>query len=183
MACLSCNSRNKSELNRTSDCCYAVARSVNFLRAVCPAQKGEDTMTLSITRGRLLAGAALGLGLTALAPQQAMAACVFSGPANSIKTCGTTTTTDTTGLGPTDRNTTYASDTLPIFLDVTAGALVDGFGLAQTDVGLGTNPLTITNNGTIQVNVGNTPTQGGSAALGVSSINTAINYSVASIPA
>src|SRR3990170_5107276 len=136
MACLSCNSRNKSELNRTSDCCYAVARSVNFLRAVCPAQKGEDTMTLSITRGRLLAGAALGLGLTALAPQQAMAACVYSGVGLSVKTCGTTTTTDTTGAGPVDRDRTYDSTGVPIVLDVTAGAIVDGFGLAMTDVGV-----------------------------------------------
>ena len=45
--------------------------------------KGEDIMALSITRGRLLAGAALGLGLTTLAPQQAMAACVVSPGGNA----------------------------------------------------------------------------------------------------
>ena len=112
-------------------------------------------MTSPFSRGRLLAGAALGFGL-ALVPQQAQAACSVVGGDTWL--CATnTTTTDTTGVGPTDRNPTFFADTVPTFLDVDPAVLVDGYGIAWVQVDAaqaGTFPTTITNDGTIQVNAG-----------------------------
>jgi hypothetical protein len=121
----------------------------------------------SLSRGRLMAGAALGLGLSLVAPQQAMAACV---PSANAYTCpvGTTTTTDTTGTNPTDRNGPFTAATIPIFVNIPAGAIVNGYGLAATESGVGVEDVTVTNNGLVQVNAGNTPSAGGTGALDIS---------------
>ena len=134
-----------------------------------------------VFRGRLLAGAALGLGLSVLAPQQAMAACTISSVVNpnDTLTCTNTTTTNTTfGTNlPNDRNYPYTS-TPPTFVVVAPGAVVDGYGLSFTNMVGGPDPLTIFNDGIVQVNAGNAPTAGGSAALGATATGaTGINYS------
>lgn len=134
-----------------------------------------------VSRGRLLAGAALGLGLSILAPSRAEAACTVSSVFNPTDTltCGSTTTSNTTyGTNlPNDRNYPFTSSP-PTFMIVSPGALVDGFGLSFTNSVGGTDPLTITNSGAVQVDAGNTATAGGSAALGASVIGgTGINYS------
>jgi hypothetical protein len=129
------------------------------------------------TRGRLLAGAALGLGLSIL-PQQAQAACTVTA---TTVTCGTTTTTNTSNAGgspASDRN--YPVNTSPgnFTGTISAGATVDGYGLAFTN-SAGANDLNVVNDGTVQVNAGNTPSVGGSsAALDISAVGaTDINYS------
>jgi hypothetical protein len=134
-------------------------------------------MKLPTSRGRLLAGAALGLGLTVVTAQPAQAACTIAAPL--INCSANTTTTDTTF--PTnpgfDRNVDYS--VTGVVLDVDAGVLVDGFGLALTDVGApaGTDTI-VTNDGTIRVNVGNTPTAGGlDGALGLTSVDVDYLYS------
>ena len=117
-------------------------------------------MNLLATRTRLLSGAALTVGLTMIAASPAQAACTNVG--NGIECLTNTTTTDTTSPAnvPNDRNYPFNSP-FPIHLDVGSGVLVDGFGLAMTDIGPGNDVLTVTNLGTIQVNAGNTPTAGG----------------------
>ena len=119
----------------------------------------------STSRGRLLAGAALGLGLAIVAPQQAQAACVVSANAYTCPV-GTTTTTDTTGTAATDRNGPYTTAIIPIFMDIPAGATVNGLGAALSETGTGAQDLTITNNGAVIVNAG-TPTAGGDAAFSI----------------
>jgi len=136
-------------------------------------------MTFSTSRSRLLAGAALGFGL-ALAPQQAMAACSVTavGLGAEILCDVDTTTTNTTYVGgatSSDREFQFSVDTL--LTQVDAGVLVDGYGLALTDLD-GNNTLTVVNDGTIQVDAGNTPTVGGSAALNVSLLGSStLDYS------
>lgn len=122
-------------------------------------------MTRITLRARLLGGAVLGVGLSVLMPTHAMAACV-AGP--DLLCTGNTTTTDVVGsrffgMGNFDDL-------------VAAGAVVDGFGLAIS--GNGTFIYTFTNDGTIQVNPGNTPTAGGGdGALFLSGDNSTITYS------
>src|SRR6187399_2338203 len=97
-------------------------------------EKGK-LMTLSISRSRLLAGAALGFGL-ALVPQQAMAQCAVSPAATPVTgtvTCADTTTTDTTyaGVSPSvHRNYNVDTSAGSVTGTVSAGSVVDGFGLA-----------------------------------------------------
>jgi hypothetical protein len=132
-------------------------------------------MTLS-TRKRLLASAVLGSGLAALLPTQASAQCTLAAP---NLTCLSTTTVDTnyptnSGTG-TDRN----------YIDVGAqtttigsGVTVDGFGLGIA-YSQATAPFSVTNDGAIQVDVGNTPTAtfGGQGALNLATNATPIVYS------
>ncbi|HKC04245.1 MAG TPA: hypothetical protein VKC17_13195, partial [Sphingomicrobium sp.] len=127
------------------------------------------------TRTRLLGSAALGLGL-AFAASPAQAACTFG--ATTLDCISNTTTTDTTGVGPADRNYVYNTTATGISGIVDPGVVVDGFGLSMTDGSTGTNALTFTNGGTIQVDLGNTPTAGGlDGALALSSVNAPIIYS------
>ncbi len=129
------------------------------------------------TRGRLLAGAALGLGLAVL-PQQAQAACTVTA---TTVVCGTTTTTNTTNAGATpavDRNYPVDTSASAFTGTVSTGAIVDGFGLAFTNTVGGTNALNVVNNGTVQINAGNTATAGGGSVLQVTSVGaTPVNYS------
>ena len=131
------------------------------------------------SRARLLAGAALGLGFTTFAAQPALAACTYAG---GTYTCtGTTTTTDTVFVFPgpgTDRTITFpAGPASNASIDVDPGAIVNGFGLAITTPGVLGPDLHVINDGTIQVNAGNTPTTGGSsAALSIVSAGTSLTY-------
>jgi hypothetical protein len=130
----------------------------------------------SVSRGRLLAGAALGLGLAVL-PQQAQAACNAVAPnINCVSNTTTTNTSFPTNPGA-DRNVDFSIS--GVTLDVDPGVLVDGFGLALTDTGATAgDDVIVTNDGTIRVNVGNTPTAGGlDGALGLTSINVDYIYS------
>src|SRR5688572_10379577 len=138
-------------------------------------------MKSTISRGRLLAGAALGFGL-AFAPQQAQAACTVSPAATPVTgtvTCADTTTTDTTyaGVSPSVHRE-YEVDTSggDVTGTVSAGATVDGFGLAFTNTVGGANDLIIVNDGTIQAD--GDPLAGGNDALTVTLIGaTNFNYS------
>ncbi len=129
-------------------------------------------------RGRLLAGAALGCGLALLAPQQALAACDVTAPG---VICGTTTTTNTTNAGASpavDRHYPANTSAGNFAGTVSTGAIVDGYGLAFTNTVAGTGHLNVVNDGTIQVNLGNVPTVGGTSALDITAIGaTDINYS------
>ena len=133
-------------------------------------------MIISTSRSRLLAGAALGLGLAMLAPGQAQAACVVSPAASPVTgtiVCGTTTTTDTTyaGVSPSvHREYLVDTSTGDVTGTVSTGAVVDGFGLAFTNTVGGANDIIVVNDGTIQVDALNTPTAGGSAALNITAI-------------
>ena len=135
-------------------------------------------MSHSFTRGRLLAGAALGFGLATLVPQQAMAACVVA--ATSV-VCDDTTTTDTTNAGGTpasDRHYPVDTSAADFTGTVLSGEIVNGFGLAFTNTVGGANDLNVVNNGTVQVDAGNAATAGGSAALHITAIGaTPVNYS------
>ena len=130
------------------------------------------------TRGRLLAGASLGFGLAVLVPQQALAACTVTA---TTVTCATTTTTNTTNAGATpavDRNYPVDTSTSDFTGTVSAGAVVDGYGLSFTNTVAGTGDLNVVNDGTIQVNAGNIPTAGGTSALDITAIGaTDVNYS------
>ncbi len=140
--------------------------------------KGDNMMISVASRARLLSGAALGLGLTITAASPAQAQCVVTA---TTVTCATTTTTDTTNAGGTpaaDRHYPVDTSAAAFTGTVNAGATVDGFGLAFTNTVGGTNALNVVNNGTVQINTGNTATQGGSAALGINAIGaTPVNYS------
>jgi hypothetical protein len=124
----------------------------------------------------------LGFGL-ALAPQQAMAQCAVSPAATPVTgtvTCADTTTTDTTyaGVSPSvHRNYNVDTSAGNVTGTVTAGSVVDGFGLAFTNT-VGGNSLNVVNDGTIQIDAGNAATAGGSAALNITGTGaTNINYS------
>jgi len=130
-------------------------------------------MKLPISRGRLLAGAALGLGL-AVSAQPAQAQCVVGA---STVVCGPTTTTDTTypANSPNDRHYEFAT---PFDINASVNGAVTGHGLAFTNTILGTADFIIVNTGGVQVDAGNTATAGGTAALNVTGIGaTDINYS------
>jgi hypothetical protein len=134
-------------------------------------------MKSSTSRGRLLAGAALGFGL-ALVPQQAQAACVVTA---TTVVCDDTTTADSTNAGGTpalDRHYPANTSAADFTGTVNTGEIVDGFGLAFTNTVGGANDLNVVNNGTIQINAGNTATAGGNDALDITAIGaTNVNYS------
>src|SRR4030095_3581565 len=141
-------------------------------------------MKLVVSRGRLLAGAAPCFGLAILVPQQAQATCTVSpaaAPVTGTVTCATTTTTDTTNAGASpasDRNYNVDTSAGDVTGTVSAGAIVDNFGLAFTNTVGGANDLFVVNGGTVQVNALNTPAAGGSAALDISAIAaTNVDYS------
>src|SRR6478609_5927029 len=79
---------------------------------------------------------------------------------NTTVTCDDTVTTNTTfpANNPNDRGLLFDSTAVPIAYIVAPGALVSGNGLSISDVGSGANSVTVTNNGTISVDAGNTPT-------------------------
>src|SRR5687768_11700426 len=147
------------------------------------AFNGETRMKLSIFRNRLLAGAALGLGL-AMAPTQAQADCVVSPPGTPVAgtvTCADTVTSDTTytGTSPSiDRNYEVDTATTDFTGTVSTGEFVSGRGLAFTNTVGGAFDLNVVNNGTVQIDAGTAATAGGTAALNVTAIGaTDVNYS------
>lgn len=93
---------------------------------------------------RLLTGVALGAGLLVSA-QPASAQCATVGQA---RTCANTSTTDTTGNGPLDRNGQY--DTSAGNASLTINGNVTTFGLAFSPTASGANTLTVTNNGSVE---------------------------------
>ncbi|HET9355597.1 MAG TPA: autotransporter outer membrane beta-barrel domain-containing protein [Sphingomicrobium sp.] len=121
-----------------------------------------------------LTGSALATGMM-LAASPAQAACTLAG---GVLTCTNTTTVDTqypTNVATgTDRS---YSDVGVESTIVGSGVVVDGFGLAIAD-STG-NTFLVTNNGTIQVNAGNTPLAqfGGQGALNLATNADAITYS------
>jgi len=131
-------------------------------------------------RERLLASTVTTIvGAGALvAPQAASAACTVTA---TTVICATTTTTDTTNAGATpanDRNYLVDTSAAAFRSTVFNGNIVDGFGLAFTNTVGGTNALNVTIDGALQVNSGNVPTAGGSAAaLVINAISaTPVNY-------
>lgn len=117
-----------------------------------------------------------------MAAQPAHAACSItttSTPNDTFNCAANTTTTDTSlpaNIG-SDRHFGYSA-TIATFLNVEAGVTVDGFGLAMTNSLAGPNAVTITNNGTIQVNDSNTATAGGGdAALYITADGNPVIYS------
>ena len=140
-------------------------------------------MTIGLTRGRLLAGAALGFGL-AFAPQQAQAACTVTPAATPVTgtvVCDDTTTADSTFTGTNPSlHREYEVDTSggDVTATVNTDAVVDGNGLAFTNTVGGANTLNVINNGTIQVDAATAPTAGGTAALNITAIDgTSVDYS------
>ena len=117
-------------------------------------------------------GFAAAMGASLMTPQQAQAACVVVG---ADVVCDNTVTTDTTSPAnpPVDRNYTNAS-AVAATLTVSPGAAVSGNGLAVSNTGAG--GVTVTNNGTITVDAGNTPIAGGTAALSVTATGGPVVY-------
>lgn len=97
-----------------------------------------------------------------------MLAMVLASPAEAActilardKTCDATTTINITGTSATDRATDFDTNLGSVTLTVTGA--VNGFGLAITDSGAGSpNSMTVTNNGSIQVDSSLVPSAGGS---------------------
>jgi hypothetical protein len=119
---------------------------------------------------------ALGFGILALgaliAPGTAYAACSATGAALN---CETTTTTDSAVVAfPSNARSYTANSPNPAAANVSSGSAVDGFGLAFSINGGGS--LTVTNNGIVTVNAGNTATAGGRAALNITSASGALIY-------
>ena len=89
---------------------------------------------------------------------------------------------DTTNGGVSGSNRQYPVNTSAgsITDTISAGASVDGFGLAFTNNLGGANTLNVVNDGAVQVDAGNIPSAGGSAALNISNLfatATNLNYS------
>ncbi|MES2044814.1 MAG: hypothetical protein V4475_13150 [Pseudomonadota bacterium] len=126
---------------------------------------------------RSVIAAATVAGVSLLAPGQAWAQCLVGG---TTVTCDTTTTTNTTfpANAPNDRNYQGLLP-VPVVVTVNPGATVSGNGIAVSNAGTG--GVTVTNNGAISVDAGNTPTAGGTAALSVSAAGGAITYTGGSI--
>ena len=131
-------------------------------------------------RKRLLASTVTTIvgGIAMIAPQAASAQCAV---APGTVTCATTTTTNTTNAGGTpasDRNYVVNTSAAAFTGTVSAGAVVDGRGLAFTNTVGGINALNVVNNGTVQINPGNLATAGGGAVIEVTAIGaTPVNYS------
>jgi hypothetical protein len=121
--------------------------------------------------------AAAAAGVTLLAPGQAWADCIVGGVTVQ---CDTTVTTDTTfPLSPPTDRAYQGNLATPIVVTIDPGATVSGNGLAFRNIGTG--GVTVTNNGTISVDAGNTPTAGGTAALALVGAGGAITYTGGSI--
>ena len=140
---------------------------------------------MKITNRIALFGSAI-TAATFLAVAPAQASCVVTPAATPVAgtvACGTTTTTDTTyaGVSPSaSRNYNVDTSTTIFTGSVTSStAIVDGFGLAFTNTVGGANALNVINDGTIQINTGNTATLTGSDdALSITAIGlTSVNYS------
>ena len=134
-------------------------------------------MKILATRARLLGSAALGLGLAMAAAQPAQAACTITTTVifgDTISCATNTTTTDTVypANPPVDR-AYVSSGGAAVFLDVDPGVTVDGFGLYISGAA---DPLTVINDGIVRVNLGNTPTAGGSDAA-LAGIGGRVTYS------
>ena len=102
-----------------------------------------------------------------LSAAPAQAACVV-GTADVV--CGTTTTTDSTypALAPNDRHYDYVGVTTgPVTLDVTAGAIIDDYGLALTTTSTTPSDAIVTNLGSVTIDTGLTATAGGSSAVDI----------------
>ncbi|HTV27937.1 MAG TPA: autotransporter domain-containing protein [Xanthobacteraceae bacterium] len=132
----------------------------------------------------LLAGTAFAGGVLALIvgdPQSAYAQCATSGSAPVVYSCATnTTTTNTTNAASPNAAT---SDRQQQFNDsisgiVNNGITVNGFGIALTST-LSGGTITLTNDGAIQINSGNTASAGGADAVDLTdtSGNGLITYS------
>ncbi|MCZ8546791.1 autotransporter outer membrane beta-barrel domain-containing protein, partial [Mesorhizobium qingshengii] len=151
------------------------------LTLVAPASYLNLRGNLRSQASRLALRSAIGIaaaaGVSLLAPGQAWAACTVG--AVTVQ-CDNTSTTDTTfpANAPDDRNYQGLLP-VPITVTVDPGTTVNGNGLAVSNTGNG--GVTITNNGAIAVDVGNTPTAGGTAALSVSAAGGAIIYTGGSI--
>jgi len=117
-------------------------------------------------------GVAAAAGVSLLAPAAAWADCIVGGV---VVQCTSASTTDTTAPAnpPADRHYTGVSAT-PAGLVVQTGATVSGHGLAMTNTGAG--GVTITNDGAIVVDAGNTPTAGGTAALSATAAGGLLAY-------
>ena len=121
---------------------------------------------------RLLTGVALSAGLLVSA-QPAFAQCATVG---TNTTCNTVVTANNSGNGPTDRNQLY--NTSAGAASLTVSGAITGVGLAASPTASGANTLTVTNNGSVQVNAGNLAAAGGAAALNVNAAGaTAVVYS------
>ncbi|SFP39821.1 hypothetical protein SAMN03159463_04178, partial [Mesorhizobium sp. NFR06] len=122
-------------------------------------------------------GIAAAAGMTLLAPGQAWAGCLVG--VVTVQ-CDNTSTTDTTypANPPVDRLYQGLLPT-PIIVTVDPGTTVSGNGLAF--INSGTGGVTVTNDGAISVDAGNTPTSGGTAALSVSTAGGPIIYTGGSI--
>ena len=138
----------------TSEGCSADKCAAIRLRAQFLSQASRSALSFAI-------GVAAFAGSAGLLSPQAQAACTVVG---TVVQCGPTSTTDTLypGSAPNDRGYSFSSAS-PAQLTVDSGATINGFGLAIRNSGAG--GVTVTNNGTISVDVGNTPSAGGSAAL------------------
>jgi len=122
-------------------------------------------------RSPLGIGAVVTLGL--LAPTQAWAQCVVGGV--TVTCSGDTSTTDTTyPTNPPNDRFYQGPIATPIILNVDGGVTVSGNGLAVTNTAGG--GITVTNDGTISVDAGNTPTAGGTAALSLTAAGGPIVY-------
>ena len=122
-------------------------------------------------RKRLLASTVTTIigGVALIAPQAASAQCAV---APGTVTCATTTTANTLNLGASpasDRHYTGDTSVAPFTATISSGAIIDGFGLAFTNTVIGSNTLNVINNGTVGVTAGNSPSQGGFAALSITS--------------
>jgi outer membrane autotransporter protein len=151
-------------------------------------------------RRKLLAETALSGGVLALMltanPQTAVAACTVN-PALNTVTCTNTTTTSNTTNGPneflttsTDRQQSFNARGA-VTAAVTSNAIVDGFGLAITNVPAPTetigeivvqaptttnSDINFTNAGAVTLTTG-VPSAGGSAALNLTSSDGNVTYS------
>ncbi|WP_246773875.1 autotransporter outer membrane beta-barrel domain-containing protein [Bradyrhizobium diazoefficiens] len=94
--------------------------------------------------------------------------------------CNDTSTTNTTSPTTPPRDRDYqGTSASQLQLTIDPGSTVSGYGLAITNSGSG--GVAVTNGGTISVDVGNTPTAGGTAALTVKAAGGPITYTGGSI--
>ena len=143
-----------------------------------PAKLPEPTNCAGVSpqTSRLALRSAIGVvaiaGSTLLVSTEAWASCTVGAV---VVQCIDTSTTNTTfpTNSPLDRDYQAASGS-QIQLTVDPAKTVSGYGLAITNTGSG--GIAVTNGGTISVDVGNTPTAGGTAALSVTAAGGPITY-------
>ena len=137
----------------SADKCAAIRLRAQFL-----TQTSRSALGFAV-------GAAAFAGSAVLLSPQAQAACTV---VSNLVQCGTTSTVNSVNPAapPNDRGYSFSLAS-PAQLSIDAGATISGFGLAIANSGTG--GVTITNNGTISVDAGNTPNAGGigTAALSV----------------